>query len=112
MEYPLAVLKGPDREALQTSSQTVLLSTGTLIEHLAAHPEIGLGEYRLVQQMLDEGEVYKKGDERLVLLHRQDRLYLAALKVDQSRSRVYFLSLYKVTEADAKRKVLDLERLR
>lgn len=94
MEYPVAVLKQADREALGTDSQTVLLSTPSLVEHLGAHPEISLADYQRVQAMVDDGEVYQQGDERIILLSQQGKLYRASIKVDQERRRLYLLSLF------------------
>jgi SPP1 gp7 family putative phage head morphogenesis protein len=98
MEYPVAVLMPSDREALKTDSQTVLLSTQSLIEHLAAHPEVGIDAYQDLQKMVDEGEVYQQGDQRIVLLHVGDKLYRAAIKVDAQRQRLYLLTLFQTSE--------------
>ena len=105
MEYPVAVLKDADRTALKAGSHTVLLSSSSLIEHLAAHPEIGLEQYQLVPQMLDEGEVYQQGDERIVLLGVGEQLYRAAIKVDAAKRRVYLLTLFRTTKAQADRQI-------
>jgi SPP1 gp7 family putative phage head morphogenesis protein len=112
MEYPVAVLREPDREALKTESQTVLLSTGTLIEHLAAHPEIGLADYQLVPQLLDRGEVYADGDTRVVLLAESGKLYQAVIKVDSGRRRLYLLTLFRIKQAVAEKVRSQLKRIR
>ena len=63
MEYPVAVLREADRGVLQTDSQSVLLSTGSLTEHLAAHPEIGLSDYQKLQALIDRSEIYVGADD-------------------------------------------------
>jgi SPP1 gp7 family putative phage head morphogenesis protein len=105
MEYPVAVLREADRKALDTPSQQVLLSTGTLVEHLAAHPEIGLADYRLLPRLIDEGEVYMEGAQRIILLADGDRLFRASIKVDEQKKRLYLLSLFETNQADADRQV-------
>jgi SPP1 gp7 family putative phage head morphogenesis protein len=105
MEYPVAVLRDADREVLKTPSQTVLLSTETLIDHLAAHPEIGLDAYQMLPRMLDEGEVYQQDDRRVVLLSTGGKVYRAAIKVDEKRERLYLLTLFETRQAIADRQV-------
>lgn len=98
MEYPVAVLRPADRATIGADSQAVLLSTQTLIEHLAAHPEIGLDQYRLLQQIVDRGEVYQEDDRRILLLSRAGKLYRASIKSDQAGKRIYLLSLFETSE--------------
>lgn len=105
MEYPVAVLREVDRQTLGTESQTVLLSTGTLIEHLAAHPEIGLAQYRLLPKLMDQGEIYRQGDERIILLAQDERLFRAVVKVDDKKRRLYLLTLFETNQKDADRQV-------
>ncbi|MGB0218310.1 MAG: phage minor head protein [Sinimarinibacterium flocculans] len=105
MEYPVAVLREADRTALKTPSQSVLMSTGTLIEHLAAHPEIGLAEYQLLPRLFDQGEMYQQGAERIILLADGERLFRASIKVDERRQRLYLLSLFETNPKDADRQV-------
>jgi len=113
MEYPVAVLRASDRASLGAESQAVLLSTQTLIEHLAAHPEIGIGEYRLLQALIDRGEVYQEDDRRILLLSVADKLYRASIKVDQARKRLYLLSLFETSPLRANAQVRNvLPRLR
>lgn len=110
MEYPVAVLRQLDADALQTGSRAVKLSTGSLIEHLAAHPEVGVLDYQRLQRMLDEGEVYQQSDERIVLLSEQGKLYRASFKVDQARRQVFLLSLFITEEKFADRQVRNVMR--
>ncbi len=105
MQYPVAVLDDASREALGAKSQTVLLSTQTLIEHVAAHPDIGLLDYQKLQKIIDGGEVYKAEDRRIILLALEGRLYRAAVKVDQKQERIYLLSLFETNQAAADRQV-------
>jgi hypothetical protein len=76
------------------------LSQDTLVEHLKAHPEIGLNDYRKVPEILDKGEVWQRADrdERLVYLHSGDKFYRAALKKTKSGSENYFLTLFTTSD--------------
>lgn len=113
MEYPVAVLSEADRQALGTPSQSVLMSTGTLVEHLAAHPEIGLAAYQLLPRLVELGEVYQEGTQRIILLADGDRLLRASIKVDEKRRRLYLLSLFETSKEAADRQVRQrYERIR
>ncbi|MDM4768626.1 phage minor head protein [Solimonas sp. SE-A11] len=101
MQYPLGILDDTTREALGTQSQTVWMSSTTLIEHIAAHPEIGLADYQKLQKIIDQGEVYKADDRRIMLLALEGRLYRASVKVDEKRERLFLLSLFETNEAAA-----------
>ena len=111
IEYPLAVLQPADQAALRTSSQTVWFSTGSLIEHLGAHPEIGIADYALMRQMLASGEVYQDGDQRIILLANAGSTYKAVIKVDANHQRLYLQTLFKVSP-QAAAAVRTLERVR
>jgi hypothetical protein len=60
-EFPVAVMDETTQKALGAQTQTVWLSDETLREHLRKHPEIGLNQYRLLPEMINNGEVYKQG---------------------------------------------------
>lgn len=112
-EFPLAVLDEATQEALQSDSWQVLLSQATAASHVEKHPEIGVADYRRVQAMLDNGEIYRHGDERLVYLLAEDKLYRAALKRTRDGSKNYFLTLFQTTDHKADREIRDkLERIR
>ncbi len=114
MEYPVAVLREADRGVLQTDSQSVLLSTGSLTEHLAAHPEIGLSDYQKLQALIDRSEIYVGADDTRVILLAEDGVhYRGAVKVDQARRRVDLLTWFRTNETSANRDVRQaMRRLR
>lgn len=110
--YPVAVLGEADQALLGSTTRTVEFSTDSLIEHIAAHPEIGLADYQRVQEMIDEGEVYQQGDQRFVILSTKGRTYRAAIKVDKARQRLFLTSLHIVNESTAKAVRSKLVRVR
>ncbi len=94
-EFPVAVLKNADRLAIGAESSVVLLSQESLAAHVKSHPEIALADYRKIQRLMDEGEVYRQGDTRLVYLAIDGVTYRAALKRTQDGRKNYFLTLFK-----------------
>lgn len=112
-EFPVAVLDDATMQALETRNQTVRISSGTVDEHLIKHPEIGLAEYRLIPEMMDKGEIYQRGANRLIYLWRDGKLYRAALKKTKGDASNYVLTLFQTTDKVAKRNVRSkYERIR
>lgn len=105
MEYPVAVLQDQERQALGASTQAVWLSDTSLLEHLVAHPEVGLDAYQLIPQLMAQGEIYMQGDQRIILLSLNGKLYRASIKVTKDGSRNYFLTLFTTTDEAADRQV-------
>ncbi|MDX1766281.1 MAG: hypothetical protein R3313_05005, partial [Candidatus Saccharimonadales bacterium] len=86
-----------------------------LATHKISHPEVGLEDYRRIQQILDEGEVYQREGEpgRMVYLSLGERLYRAALKRTGDGKKNYFLTLFIVNDTAAERNVrAKMQRLR
>lgn len=96
-EFPIAVVPPAEREILGADVPTVLLSQASLAAHIERHPEIGLADYRRVQELLDRGEVYRRDGEdgRLIYLTVDDVTYRAALKRTQDGKKHYFLTLFR-----------------
>jgi SPP1 gp7 family putative phage head morphogenesis protein len=105
MTYPVAVLAAPERKALDTRSQTVKLSTASLLEHLAAHPEITAADYARLNRMLVEGEIYADGDKKVVLLSGEGGVYRAVIKHVAEPDENFLLTLFKSTEEQATNQV-------
>jgi hypothetical protein len=94
-EFPIAVLPAADQILLGSETATVLLSQHSLSEHLIAHPEIGITDYLKVQQVLESGEVYRQGDERLIYMTIAGVSYRAVLKRTADGMKNYFLTLFR-----------------
>lgn len=94
-EFPIATLAAADKLLLGASSSVVLLSQESLAAHVDKHPEITLADYRKIQQVLDEGEVYQQGESRLVYIKLGGVTYRAALKRTADGRKNYFLTLFK-----------------
>lgn len=104
-EFPVSVLRPEDMAAIGSTTQTVWISRTTLKEHLEKHPEMTIEDYRKIPEIVDNGEVYKHKEERLIYLLLDGVLYRAALKRTVSGNDNYFLTLFKTTDEKADREV-------
>lgn len=86
------------KQLINAKSNEVLFSKETLKEHLISHPDITAKEYSLIPEILEKGEMYRQKTKRYVLLHKDGKLYRAAIKTTQDESEVYLLSLFSTTE--------------
>ena len=113
-EFPVAVLKDTDMAALDTKAQTVWFSQDSLLKNKgeiptrsAGHPELSLEDYRMIPEIIDQGEVYQRSDERLIYLLRGEQVYRAVLKKNKAGSENYFLSMFgSSTDANAMKQVV------
>jgi hypothetical protein len=108
-EFPVAVLNAADMKAIDATVPTVMLSQESLAAHLKKYPEVGLEDYLKVPTILEQGEVYKQGDQWLIYLMLGDVRYRAALKRTQDGGKNYFLTLF---VNDKGKPPLDTERVR
>lgn len=92
-----AVLDEKTQQLLRASSKLVLFSKESLDAHLLKHPEITVNDYQLIPDIIENGELYLQKEKRYALLHKNGRLYRAAIKTTAS-GEVYFLSLFATTE--------------
>lgn len=100
-EFPVAVLHPDDIAVLDAQSQSVWFSQDSLLKNKgempsrsAGHPELTLADYRMIPEIIDQGEVYKRNDEKLIYLLRGETVYRAVLKKTKDGSENYFLSLF------------------
>jgi len=112
-EFPVAVLSPAEQSILGARSQTVWFSEKSLQDHLARHPDIGLDDYRKIQRVLSEGEVYRQADLRLVYLKLDGKLYRAAVKTTGDKDENFFLTLFETSDEKAAREIRSkYERIR
>lgn len=120
-EFPVAVLREEDKAVLGTNAQTVWFSQDSLLKNKgeiptrsAGHPELALEDYRMIPEIIDQGEVYQRSDEKLIYLFRGESVYRAVLKKTKDGSENFFLSLFaSTTDANAMRQVVEkYERIR
>lgn len=104
-EFPVAVLDEPTMKLLGTQNQVVWVSEDTISMHRTKHPEIGLPEYRILPEIVDSGEIYRKGADRIIYLWRDEKLYRAAIKKTKSDKGNYVLTMFQTTDKVAERNV-------
>ncbi len=112
-DFPVAVLDEATKKALGATTQTVWLSQGTLKEHLGKHPDIGIEDFRLLPEIIETGEVYRRSDERLIYLKIAGKSYRAGLKRTRDKTENFMLTLFETPPEKAKRQVVEkYERIR
>jgi hypothetical protein len=97
--WPIAMLPAADAAALAVERGVVLLSRTTLFEHLAKHPEISIADYRDVQRIMVDGDVYRDGEGRLAyFLPLGDGYeYFLAIKRDGERIERFLMTLFRMS---------------
>ena len=85
------------QQLFNTQSVDVLFSKESLNAHLVKHPEITAKDYQLIPEIIEHGEIYRQNEKRYVLLHKNGKLYRAAIKTTQ-HGEIYFLSLFVTTK--------------
>jgi hypothetical protein len=112
-DFPVAVLTPADKKALGSETQTVWLSSETLVKNKERHPEIGLDDFRMIPQIVDTGEVYRQAEERLIFLKENEKLYRAGLKRTKDEASNFMLTLFETTTEKAMKQVVKkYERIR
>jgi hypothetical protein len=118
-DYPVAVLDEELARLVQAKRQTVLLSAETMDKQRESHPDLQPHEYQLIPEAIERGEVIAQGEDRLVFLHREQRLYKAVVKATQDREELFLISLQRADERERQRmlrkgegKVLRKEKLK
>jgi hypothetical protein len=99
--FPVAVLDSVTREALGAEMRTVWFSPDSLARHLDDHPDIGFADYRKIQKIMDEGEVYKQVAGRIIYLKLDGKLYRAAVKTTVDKRENFFLTLFETSDGKA-----------
>jgi len=90
-EFPVAVVPTAERQVFGGESPVVLLSQAAR----QANPEISANDYRRIQEVLDDGEVYQQADfSRLVYLIVNGLTYRAELR-RQAEVGSYYVTLFK-----------------
>lgn len=97
-EFPVAVLDEATQALLESQTCVVSFSQASAAEHAARHPEITVADYRKIQQMLDSGQIYRQGDERLIYLWSDEKAYRAAIKRTADGGKNYLLTLFRNTK--------------
>ena len=103
-QYPVAILTVEEMQSVKAKKQTVYLSDTSLAKNKANHPELGLGIYQLLPDIISAATLIIEKDGRyLVYIMSGKDLYFAVVKTDADKSLNFVQSLRKTSLPDAKR---------
>ena len=93
--------------AIQAETPIAVLSPATMAKQAVSHPDLVLDDYRRLPWLGEAPDlVVQDGDSTLVLVKREGKLWLAALKAARGGGRELFVTSFRASsEADAQRKV-------
>lgn len=103
--FPVAVLRPRDAERLQTTTKVAYLSSDTLGKQAKNHPELQLQDYQRIPQIVDEGEAFRQGANRLVFLTEGEVVWRLALKATDAKSELFVVSLFRTTPEKAQKEI-------
>ena len=102
--FPVAVLDEGFQATIGAKSQTVYLSDQTLAKNLIAHPELSIADYQQLPQIVSMAQlIVQDGDQSLVFVKRDDKIYHAAIKATKSGNGLFLTSFRFTSEADMER---------
>lgn len=102
-EWPIAALSADMKQLLGSKVNAVMLSAETLRKQHANHPELSLEEYQLIPDIVDDGKVIDRGDNKLVFFHTADHFYKASLKVTGNRQELFLTTFYRTDAREFER---------
>ena len=104
-DFPVAVLDKPYRELIGSKNQTVWLSKQTLWKN-KKHAQEGLeiNDYLKLPDIIENADlVVQDGDQTMVFIKLDDKLYHAAIKSTQTGLRLFLTSFRLTSTADMQR---------
>lgn len=115
-DWPVAALAPSAAVALATSARAVRLSGWTAAKQIYRHPELSATDYARVQQLLDEGTLYRgRSPRHLVAVYRDDDGPWWRAVVKATADELHLVSLHRMSERNARqvrRNVLPISVLR
>lgn len=105
--FPVAVLRQAEQTRLNANTSVAYMSDQTVTKQLREHPELTASDYRRIPDIVDQGEAYVQGSNRLLFLYEGDVVYRLALKVTKSLDEVYVIHMIRTTRQKAQREIRD-----
>lgn len=94
---PAAVLDVDLARALGSASRTISLSDHDARKQRTKHADLAPDDYLRVQRMIDDAEVRREGDRRLIfLLEDRGRWYRAVVKTNAGRDELYLQNYHRI----------------
>lgn len=105
--FPVAKLRPQDQVRLSADTSVAYMSSETVNKQMERHPELTVADYRRIPDILDQGEAYLQGNNRLVFLFEADVVYRLALKATTKRHELYVIHMIKTSREKAQREIRD-----
>lgn len=105
--FPVAVLRPQDRARLGADTSVAYLSSETLAKQQARHPELTVADYRRIPDIVDQGDAFAQGGNRLVFLFEGEVVWRLALKVTKRRHELFVIHMIKTSREKAQREIRD-----
>ncbi|MGQ0794536.1 MAG: phage head morphogenesis protein [Deltaproteobacteria bacterium] len=102
-EFPVAVLSPEYMKLIKSRSTVVYLSNETLLKNLTNHPDLSIGDYQIIPDIIQEAQlIVQDNDNTIVFLRINNRLYYGAIKTTRSGETNFLISLRFARESDIK----------
>lgn len=112
--FPVGVLQPERAAALQVDQAVVYLQAERLATETARRrllpPAQRLAEFRQIPRILDEGDVHRQGNNRILFLAEDDHVLRLAVNVSAREGQLNVISLGRVTPAQAEDEARRLQR--
>lgn len=88
-------------KAIGARARKVLLSAETMAKQRVAHPELTITEYRLLPDIIEQGEVTQQKESTALFFSKHGRVYRAAVK-PSACGELYLVTLHRLDSAEAR----------
>lgn len=105
--FPVAVLRPQDQARLAADTTVAYMSSETVAKQRERHPELTLDDYRRIPDIVDQGEAFVQGANRLAFLFEGEVVWRLALKATRQRHELYVIHMIKTSREKAQREIRD-----
>lgn len=112
--FPVGVLEPARTAALQVDQAVVYLPAQRVAADATKRPDLPederLAQFREIPRILDEGEVHRQGNNRILFLVEADQVLRLALNVSAREGRLNVMSIARITSQQAREEANRLRR--
>jgi uncharacterized protein with gpF-like domain len=109
--FPVAILSEAAMRRIGAQTGVVQLSEDTMSKQFREHPELGIDEYRYVQEAISQGKEIQDSDTSLIYL-LESAGYVTVVKATKTGKAVFMTSLRRLSSGEVKRNQEILRLLR